>query len=106
MANTFRRIKMKRRDFVAAGIAVITGSILSKKKKSGHITPTHTIEAKSKANPEEGIRFPCVLRADNKLKVGSTVRVDWEETEMEEFIVTKVENTTNQHIEKIRMIDA
>ena len=80
-------------------IATVIGGTLSKKKKKVKIlTPTHTVEAESVTCPTEGVRFPCTLR-DGQLKIGDIVKVDWEEEGMEEFVVTKIENTPNQHLQ-------
>lgn len=101
---------MKRRNFIMSGIAVMVGGTLDKKEPR-LLTPTHTVEAKSKTHPTEGIRFPCILKSDDELKVGSVVKVDfvkdWQEGGIEEFIVTKIEDTRDEHLEEfsIRVVD-
>lgn len=95
---------MKRRNFISSSIAIVVGGALWKKKKEHRLlTPTHTVEAKSEIRPTEGVRFPCILKSDNELKVDSVVKVDWEKGGMEEFIVTKIKDTKNQHVEEFNV---
>lgn len=91
---------MKRRNFIMSSIAVMVGGTLDKKEPR-LITPTHTVEARSKVHPKEGVEFPCILKPTDELKVDSVITIHWKKEKPEEFIVTKIENTEDEHLKEL-----